>query len=87
MIFATTSYYQLHTKFFSAFDDGHEVNVFPDISKAFYKVLHEGLLFKSQQNEIWGDMITLVKDFLSCRRGGCTLDFKKNWHLLGLGIS
>ena len=52
MIFATTSYYQLHTEFFSAFDDGHEVDVFLNISKAFDKVLHEGFLFKLQQNEI-----------------------------------
>ena len=53
----------------SAFDDCHEVRgVFLDISKAFDRVWHEGLLFKLQQNEILGELITLIKEFLSCRK-------------------
>ena len=53
----------------SAFDDGHEVKgAFLDISKAFDSVWHEGLLFKLQQNGILGELITLTKDFLSCRK-------------------
>ena len=49
----------------SAFDDSHEVRgVFLDISKAFDRVWHEGLLFKLQQNGISGELITLIKDFL-----------------------
>ena len=53
----------------SAFDDGHEVrSVFLDISKAFDRVWHEGLLFKLQQNGISEELITLIKDFLSCRK-------------------
>ena len=56
----------------SAFDDGHEVRgVFLDISKAFDTVWHEGLLFKLQQNGISGELITLIKDFLSCRKQSC----------------
>ena len=52
-----------------AFDDGHQVRgVFLDISKAFDKVWHEHLLFNLQQNGIWGELITLIKDFLSCRK-------------------
>ena len=51
-----------------AFDDGHVRGVFLDISKAFVKVWHEGLLFKLQQNEISGELITLITDFLSCRK-------------------
>ena len=53
----------------SAFDDGHEVRgVFLDISKAFDRVWHEGLLFKLQQYGMSGELITLIKDFLSCRK-------------------
>ena len=53
----------------SAFDDGHEVRgAFLDISKAFDRVWHEGLLFKLQQNGISGGLITLIKDFWSCRK-------------------
>ena len=51
----------------SAFDDGHQVRgVFLDTSKAFDRVWHEGLLFKLRQNGISGELITLIKDFLSC---------------------
>ena len=53
----------------SAYDDGHEVRgVFLDISKAFHRVWHEGLLFELQENRIFGELITLIKDFLSCRK-------------------
>ena len=53
----------------SAFDDGHEVRgVFLDISKAFDRVWHKGLLFKLQINGMSGEMITLIKSFLSCRK-------------------
>ena len=38
------------------------------ISKAFNRVWHEGLLFKLQQYGISGELITLIKDFLSCRK-------------------
>ena len=53
----------------SAFDDGHEVRgVFLDISKAFDRVWHERLLFKFKQYGISGELITLIKYFLSCRK-------------------
>ena len=53
----------------SAFDDGHEVRgVFLDISKAFDRDWHEGLLFKLRQNGISGELIILIKIFLSCRK-------------------
>ena len=53
----------------ATFDDGHEVRgIFLDISKAFDRVWYEGLLFKLQQNGISGELIALIKDFLSCRK-------------------
>ena len=43
-------------------------SVFLDMSKAFDKVWHEGLLFKLKQNEISGKLLTLLKNYLSNRR-------------------
>ena len=42
--------------------------VFLDISKAFDKVWHEGLLFKLQQNGVTGKLHDLFKDYLSNRK-------------------
>ena len=54
---------------YAAFDEGYEVwGVFLDISKAFDKVWHEGLIFKSKQNGISGKLLRLIKDFLSNRK-------------------
>ena len=39
--------------------------VFLDISKAFDKVCHEGLIFKLERNGISGKLSRLIKDFLS----------------------
>ena len=64
----------MHTKslaheILSAFDDGHEVScIFLDISKAFDRVWYEGLLYNLQQNGMSGKLITLIKDFLSCKK-------------------
>ena len=38
------------------------------MSKVFDRVRYEGLLFKLQQNRISGELITVIKDFLSCRK-------------------
>ena len=51
---------------YKSFDEGFEVKgVFLDISKAFNKVWHEGLLFKLNQNGISGN---LLRDFLPCHK-------------------
>ena len=42
--------------------------VFLDISKAFDKVCHEGLIFKLERNGISGKLSRLIKDFLSNRK-------------------
>ena len=34
-----------------------------DISKAFDKVWHEGLIYKLKENGILGKLLTLIKDF------------------------
>ena len=53
---------------YKSFDDGFEVRgVFLDISKAFDKVWHEGLIFKLKQNGISGNLLNLLCDFLRNR--------------------
>ena len=48
---------------------GFEVRgVFWDISKAFDKLWHKGLLSKLNQHGISGNLLKLLRDFLSCRK-------------------
>ena len=42
--------------------------VFLDISKAFDKVWHEGLIYKLQQNGISGELMNVLTDFLNNRK-------------------
>ena len=49
-------------------DDGfEEKGVSLDISKAFDKVWHEGLIYKLKQNGISGRLLNITKDFLDSR--------------------
>ena len=49
---------------YKSFDEGFEVRgVFLDISKAFDRVWHDGLIFKLQENGISGKLLLLLKDF------------------------
>ena len=53
----------------NAFDKGLEVRgIFLDISKAFGKAWHDGLIFKLRQNGISGDIINILQDFLRNRK-------------------
>ena len=52
----------------SAFDLGLEVRgIFFDISKAFDKLWHDGLIFKLRQNGICSEMINTLENLLSGR--------------------
>ena len=51
------------------FDDGFEVRgVFLDISKAFDKIWHNGLIYKLKQNRVAGDLLDTLTNFLKERK-------------------
>ena len=51
-----------------SFDEGLDVwSVFLDISKALDKVSHDGIIFKLTQNDISGNLLNLLPDFLNER--------------------
>ena len=54
---------------YKSIDEGFEVSgVFLDISKAFDKIWHEGLLLKLNQNGISGNISNLLRECLSSRK-------------------
>ena len=54
---------------YESFDVGLEVrSVFLDISKAFDKVWHDGIIYKLTQNGISGNLLNLMEDFLKERK-------------------
>ena len=57
---------QLYHEIYRSFDDGFEV--FLDISKAFDKVWHKGLVFKWKQNGISGHLLNFLCDPLRNRK-------------------
>ena len=59
----------LYDSFSSALDEGKEIRViFFDISKAFDKVWHRGLLFKLEKVGIKGNLLEWIKSYLSDRK-------------------
>ena len=61
--------------------------VFLDISKAFDKVRHEGLLLKLNQNGISGNLLKLLRDFLSYREQQIVLkDQHSSWDNVNVGV-
>ena len=59
----------IYNMFCSAIDDGKEVRVvFCDISKAFDKVWHKGLLFKLKKMGIKGKVYNLLENYLKNRK-------------------
>ena len=73
---------------YQSFDKGLEVRgVFLDISKAFDKVWHKGLIYKLKQNGISGDLLNTVIDFLTCRKQRVVLNGQySTWTAIEAGV-
>ena len=69
-------------------DEGLEVRgVFLDISKAFDKVWHEGLICKLQQNGISGELLNILIGFLNNRKQRLVLNGQSsNWVHVKAGV-
>ena len=78
--------YSIYTAF-EEFPSWETRAVFLDVSKAFNKVWHEGLLFKHKSNSVTGSLTALIKAFLTdwCQHvfmnGKCF-----DWKLLTAGV-
>ena len=70
------------------FNDGFEVRrVFLDISKAFDKVWHKGLIYKLKQNGISGKFLNVIIHFLSNRKQRVVLNGKySSWANIEAGV-
>ena len=75
-------------KIYKSFDEGFEVRgVSLDISKAFDKVWHEGLLLKLNQNCVTGNLLKLLRDFLSYRKQRVVLNSQhSSWDNANAGV-
>ena len=73
---------------YNSFDEGLEMrSVFLDISKAFDKVWHKGLLFKLSQNGISGNLLDLLSSFLSDRKQRVLLNGQTSeWRNVTAGV-
>ena len=73
---------------YKSFDNGFEVRgVFLDISKAFDKVWHDGVLFKLQQNGISGNLLKVLTNFLSNRKQRVVLNGQNSvWTNIEAGV-
>ena len=74
---------------FQSFDEGFEGrSVFLDISKAFDKVWHKGLIFKLSQNGISGNLLDILSDFLGDRKQRAVLNGQKStWENVNAGVA
>ena len=70
------------------FDEGKELRaVFLDISRAFDRVWHDGLLFKLSQIGIEGQALNIVKDFLKNREQRVFIDGQSSdWAPITAGV-
>ena len=73
---------------YESFDVGLEVrSVFLDISKAFDKVWHDGIIYKLTQNGISENLLNLLDDFLKERKQRVVLNGQvSKWKNINAGV-
>ena len=73
---------------YQSLDDGLATRgIFLDISKAFDKVWHKGLLFKLKQNGISGNLLNVITDFLYQRKQRVVLNGQhSSWTNIEAGV-
>ena len=78
----------LYNTFCQALDSGKEVRVvFCDVSKAFDRVWHEGLLLKLEAAGITGNLLTWFRSYLTDRRQRVVLPgVQSNWNNIRAGV-
>ena len=78
----------IYNTFCRALDDGKEVRaIFCDISKAFDRVLHKGLLFKLQSVGISGSLLQWFTDYLHNRKQRVVIPgVSSNWSTVVVGV-
>ena len=76
------------TEIYEAFENYNEVRaVFLDISKAFDKVWHEGLIFKLKQNGISGNLLNLLSNYLLNRMQRVVINgVQSEWEAIFSGV-
>lgn len=74
--------------FSKALDEGKEIRIiFFDISKAFDRVWHKGLLFKLKKMGIVGNLLLWLKDYLSNRKQRVVINGKESsWENINAGV-
>ena len=79
--------YLTHNIYQSLDNDLETRGVFLDMSKAFDKVWHEGLLFKLKQNGISGNLLNVITDFLYQRKQRVVLNGQhSSWTNIEAGV-
>ena len=73
---------------YKSFDDRYEVRgIFIDISKAFDKVWHNGLIYKLKQNGVSGNLLKLIIYFLDARKQSVVLNAQySSWASVKAGV-
>ena len=74
---------------YQSFDNGFEVRgVFLDISKAFVKVWHKGLIYKLKQNGVVGNLLNTLTNFLKDRKQRVALNGQNStWVNVKAGVT